>query len=486
MKDRRIIKLSPPPKYEISEYVPIRKKRVAAYARVSTDNPEQQTSFAAQVDYYTELIAQNPEWEFVKVYADDGISGCRTDKRYGFLQMMQDCENGLIDLILTKSVSRFARNTVDSISAIRRLKEMNIGVYFEKENILSLDSKGEFLLTLMSSLAQEESRSISENVRWSVRKRFADGKSSLPYSRFLGYDKGKEKYTMTVNEEQAVIVRRIFRLFLQGYTNHSIAKMVTKEGIPTPSGFKNWSQSTVGSILGNEKYKGDALLQKCFTIDFLSKKKKKNRGELPQYYVTSDHEAIISPWLFDYVQQQRDLKTSRTLSRYSGHALYCSKIICGKCGEKYGMRPWHSTSYNDLVWQCRNRYNQAVKCKTVNIYDMYLHYVTHTMAVNKIKRLPEVKKDLMECLKAVIDENRIKSVQRAINRCLRSSAWNLWADEDDLVLIIDRLITQENGTLTVHWIDGSEDVFQMERFSPRMFFNQKAYHGNCKKQTKIV
>lgn len=238
MSDRNIIKLAPIPNMPSINNKVIRKLRVAAYARVSTDHEDQQTSFEAQVNYYTDLIERNPQWEFVKVYADEGISGCRADKRDGFQKMIADCDKGLIDLILTKSVSRFARNTIDSITTIRYLQEKNIGVMFEKENIMTLDGKGEFLLTLMSSLAQEESRSISENVRWGQRKRFADGKSSLAYSRFLGYDRGAEKYEMGINEEQARIVRMIFRMCLQGYSPHTISQKLTDAGISSPSGCK--------------------------------------------------------------------------------------------------------------------------------------------------------------------------------------------------------------------------------------------------------
>ncbi|MCM1167912.1 MAG: recombinase family protein [Ruminococcus sp.] len=467
MNDRKITKLTPIPKLAAIDNKLIRKKRVAAYARVSTDNLEQQTSFSAQVDYYTKLIAEHLEWEFVKVYADEGVSGCRTNKREGFMEMIADCEKGLIDLILTKSVSRFARNTVDSITTIRNLKNNGIGIYFEKENIFTLDSKGEFLITLMSSLAQEESRSISENVCWGQRKRFADGKSSLAYSRFLGYDKGAEKYQMVVNEEQAVTIRRIFRYCLQGYTPDAIAMRLTADGILTPASLTKWSAATVRRILSNEKYKGDALLQKEFTIDFLKKKTKKNCGELPQYYVEGDHEAIIAPWLFDYVQEQISKRGGYTAAgRYSGVSLYCSKIICGKCGNKYGLRPWHSTSYNNPVWQCRSRYS-TVRCKTVNIYDMYLHFITHSVAIRKIKKTPSIKKKMLECVSAVVGQECAAVIRKAINRYLRSDVWDLWADEDDLVLIIDRIVTQDSGELVVYWIDGSVDEFQMERFSPK-------------------
>ena len=258
------------------------RRRVAAYARVSTSSEEQLTSYEAQVDYYPRFIQSKPEWEFVRVYTDEGISAVNTKKREGFNQMVRDALDGKIDLIVTKSVSRFARNTVDSLVTVRKLKEKGVEVYFEKENIYTLDSKGELLITIMSSLAQEESRSISENVTWGQRKRFADGKVSLPYSHFLGYRKGDNGLPEIVPEE-AETVRWIYSLFLSGKTTGSIASLLTREGVSTPAGKKKWAASTVESILKNEKYKGDALLQKALTVDFLTKKQKKNEGEVPQY-----------------------------------------------------------------------------------------------------------------------------------------------------------------------------------------------------------
>ena len=252
-----------------------RKRRVAAYARVSTDSDEQFTSFEAQVDYYTRYIAEHSEWLFVKVYADEGISGTSTKHRVGFNEMIEDALAGKIDLIVTKSISRFARNTIDTLTTVRQLKEKGIEVFFEKENIYTLDSKGELLITIMSSIAQEESRSISENVTWGQRKRFADGKVSLPYKNFLGYRRGKDGKPQIV-ESEAKIVRKIYRLFLEGLTPTHIARTLTEEGIPTPGGKVIWQNSTVESILTNEKYKGDALLQKKYTVDFLSKKQKKD------------------------------------------------------------------------------------------------------------------------------------------------------------------------------------------------------------------
>ncbi|NCA74667.1 MAG: recombinase family protein, partial [Gammaproteobacteria bacterium] len=278
------------------------KRKVAGYARVSTDRDDQFASYEAQVDYYTTMIKANVEWEFVGIYTDEGISGTSTNRREGFKQMISDALSGKIDLIVTKSVSRFARNTVDSLTTIRSLKENKVEVYFEKENIKTFDSKGELLITIMSSIAQEESRSISENVKWGRRKRFADGIFSLPYSHFLGYDRGPEG-TLVVNPEQARTVRYIYALFLQGMSFNGIAAKLTAEGFGTPGGQARWHDSTVSGILSNEKYKGDALLQKYYIPDFLTKKAVVNKGEVPQYYVQGNHEAIIDPEIFDLVQQ---------------------------------------------------------------------------------------------------------------------------------------------------------------------------------------
>lgn len=319
----------------ISRYtaVPInstKKRRVAGYARVSTDHEDQVTSYEAQVDYYTNYIKGRDDWEFVAIYTDEGISATNTRRREGFKAMVADALAGKIDLIVTKSVSRFARNTVDSLTTVRMLKEKGVEIYFEKENIWTLDAKGELLITIMSSLAQEESRSISENTTWGQRKRFADGKASVAYKRFLGYDRGPNG-GFVVNPEQAKTVKLIYKLFLDGLTCHAIAKELTERKLPTPGGKAVWSQTTVRSILTNEKYKGDALLQKEFTVDFLQKKTKKNEGEVPQYYVEGNHEAIIDPVTFDYVQAEMARRT-KDKHRYSGVSMFSSKIKCGESG----------------------------------------------------------------------------------------------------------------------------------------------------------
>lgn len=272
-------------------------------------------------------------------------------------------------MIVTKSVSRFARNTVDSLVNIRKLKEKGVEVYFEKENIYSLDGKGELLLTIMSSLAQEESRSISENVTWGQRKRFSDGKVSLPYKQFLGYERGPQKDDPpVVNPEQAVIVRRIYRSFMEGMTVGAIARELTADGIPTPAGRTEWRASTIQSILTNEKYRGSARLQKCYTVDFLTKTMKVNEGEIPQYYIEHSHEAIIDPPEWDAVQDE--MARRKNIGRsYSGISVFGAKIKCADCGGWFGMKVWHSTDkYKTRIWQCNCKFDKGkTRCKTPHL-----------------------------------------------------------------------------------------------------------------------
>lgn len=340
-------------------------RRVAAYARVSTDSDEQFTSFEAQVDYYTRQIAANPDWTMVEVYTDEGITGTNTKKRDGFNHMIADALAGKIDLIITKSISRFARNTVDTLTAVRQLKDKGVEVFFEKENIYTMDSKGELLITIMSSLAQEESRSISENVAWGKRAKCEEGKVYLPYKQFLGYEKGPDGQPRIV-EDQAETVRLIYKLFLDGLMPSGIAKKLTERGIPSPAGKPVWYSGTVESILTNEKYKGDALLQKTFCVNFLTKEMKRNEGELPQYYVEQSHPAIISHEVFDEVQQE--LKRRRE-ARYVGRSgCFSSKIICGECGSYYGRKVWHSTDkYRTVIWRCQHKYDNGEPCKTPHV-----------------------------------------------------------------------------------------------------------------------
>lgn len=337
-----------------------------------------------QVDYYTKYISERPDWELIEVYTDEGISAVSTKRRDGFKRMIADALAGRIDLIVTKSVSRFARNTVDSLQTIRQLKEKGVECYFEKENIWTFDGKGELLITIMSSLAQEESRSISQNVTWGHRKRFADGKVYMPYKRFLGYERGKDGMPRIV-ESEAAIVRRIYQLYLHGTTVRDICKTLTDAEIPTPGGKKKWAVSTVISILENEKYAGNALLQKKYCEDFLTKKMVKNEGQVPQYFVTDSHPAIISQEVFDFVQAE--IAKNRVLGKgRSGCSPFADIITCGTCGHTYGRKVWHAADqYRREVWQCNGKYKKAGEpaCKTPHLTEVQIGRI-FTEAFNRI------------------------------------------------------------------------------------------------------
>ncbi|WP_265859830.1 recombinase family protein [Clostridium botulinum] len=335
------------------------------------------------------------------------MSATSTKKRKGFKKMIDDALSGKIDLIITKSVSRFARNTVDTLTTVRKLKDKGVEVYFEKENIYTMDSKGEVLITIMSSLAQEESRSISENVTWGQRKRFADGKVSLPYKQFLGYEKGEDGLPKIV-ESEAKTVRLIYKMFLEGTAATTIARYLSDNKIPSPAGKKVWSESTIRSIMHNEKYKGDAILQKSFTVDFLTKKKKINEGEVPQYYVENSHPAIISAEVFDLAQaefekRRKDRGLRRSSSCFSG------KIICGECGSFYGNKTWHSNSkYRKVVWRCNHKYDNNEKCKTPHIYEDKLKDLFIKAFNEMIENKDEILRDYKEIIEVLGDTSKLE------------------------------------------------------------------------------
>ena len=347
-----------------------RKKRVAAYARVSTDQDTQQNSYEAQIEYYSGYIRSKPEWEFAGVYADEGISGTSRKKRDGFNRMVADAQAGRIDIILTKSISRFARNTVDSLTITRDLKSRGVEVCFEKENISSMDAQSELIFTIMSSIAQEESRSISENVRWGIRRRMESGKLYVPYSSFLGYEKGEDGFPKIV-EKEAAVVRDIFARYLRGESLGRIADGLNADGIRTPAGKEKWSPGTVRRILTNEKYKGDARLQKTYVEDFLTKKVRENRGERRQLYVYDSHDAIVSMETFELAQ--------RELSRRNGHqgrfhdSPFTNRMICGVCGAYYGHRIWHSNERcRKEVWLCNDKYKRKEVCPSPPVTEAHV------------------------------------------------------------------------------------------------------------------
>lgn len=436
-----------------------RKKRVAGYARVSTELEEQQSSYMAQIEYYTGFIREHSDWELVRIYTDEGISATNTRHRNGFNSMISDALDGKIDLIITKSVSRFARNTVDSLSTVRRLKDAGIEIYFEKENIWTLDSKGELLITIMSSLAQEESRSISENVTWGHRKRFADGKFSLAYSRFLGYDKGTDG-NLVVNEDEAVTIREIYRLYLLGYSLNAIAKRLTSEKVVTPGGNKVWNQSTVRNILTNEKYKGDALLQKTYTVDFLTKKKKRNSGEVPQYYIENNHEPIIDPKTFELAQAERLRRAVRAAEggRYSGKSVFCGKIICGDCGRSFGSRVWHSnTKYRKIIYQCSGKYKSLSSCFTGHLYEEEIE----GLFLRAMKRVFEQRARIMKRL-----EYKLKTSHKRHDEAIKTAAYE---NMSELLKKMDKPAEKFDENLWGAFIDyitvysnGNKEVFLKE------------------------
>lgn len=350
------------------------KLRVAAYCRVSTDSDEQATSYEAQIVHYTEEIQKNPEWELAGIYADDGISGTNTKKRDEFNRMIEDCNAGLIDMIITKSISRFARNTLDCLKYIRLLKEKNIPVFFEKESINTMDAKGEVLITIMASLAQQESESLSKNVKLGLQFRYQNGQVQVNHNHFLGYTKD-EKGNLIIDTEQAEIVKRIFREYLEGYSMDKIAKGLEADGVLTGAGKTKWWSSTINKILRNEKYIGDALLQKTYTTDFLSKTRVKNNGIVPQYYVEGNHEAIIPKEIFLRVQEElvrrRVVKTSANGKKrsYSCNHCFAQIVICGECGEMFRRIHWNNRGCKSIVWRCLSRLEstgEECHAKTVN------------------------------------------------------------------------------------------------------------------------
>jgi len=318
-------------------------KRVAAYCRVSSASEEQLTSFNGQVQYYKKHICDNPDYEFAGIYADEGISGTDFKKRDGFKSMIKDAKEGKIEMIITKSLSMFGRNTVDTLKAVRELREKNIDIYFEKENIHTINSEGELLITLISAVAQQTSQSQSKNVKWGIRKQYERGNiKSIASGKFLGYTKDEEK-NLIIDEKEAVIVKRIYMEFLEGYGTHQIANRLTEENVPMTFGGKGWCASHIKKVLINEKYKGDTKFQKTYNTSYLTKKRAKNNGELPQYYLENTHPAIIDKETWHLVQlefkRQEQYKEGHNLinSRYHNNVKYpfAGRIFCRICSSTY-------------------------------------------------------------------------------------------------------------------------------------------------------
>ena len=400
----------PPPRIEVIQ--PRRKmrsavnssfktKRTAAYCRVSTESDEQELSFESQCEYYRNYINDHPEYELVDIYADEGITGTSISKRDGFNRMMQDAIDGKIDLIITKSVTRFARNTVDSLNSLRILKEHNVEVYFEMENIHSLES-GEMLITIYSSLAQQSSEEKSDSVKWGYRRQFEKGKV---YGNLYGYR--SEKGILVIIEDEAKVVREIYMLYLDGKSDRQIAIILTERGVPTKTGKKKWNAGTIAKILTNEKYTGNSINGKTYNVDFLHPKRLKNTGQAPMYLVENSHPAIIPRDIFDMVQVERarrknnsstykDIKQTENAGRFKSVNALSDKIICSDCGTLYRRAVWTKRNKEkEPVWRCMNRLKNGKR------------YCRHSITIKEEKLFKELKdiiNDILKDKKYIISE----------------------------------------------------------------------------------
>ncbi len=406
---KKTVAIIPPQvKYDRHVRVEQKKLRVAAYCRVSTLLEQQEGSYEAQVDYYTEKINSNPNWKCAGIFADDGKSATQTKKRDDFNAMIDACMAGKVDLVLTKSVSRFARNTVDALQFIRKLKEKNIPVIFEKEGVNTMESGGELLITILSSQAQEESRNISENTRWGLTRRFENGVISVNHKKFLGYTKDEDGNLVVVPEE-AVIVKRIFREYLEGSSILQIAKGLEADGIKTVTGLDHWHPGTINNMLSNEKFCGDVCMQKTYTIDFLTKKKVKNEGYAPQYYIEDNHEAIIPKELFHQVQVEKARRASlnkaavtrktnkakKEKSKYSSKYVLTDLMVCAECGHAYRRQTWSKYGKKSAVWRCEDRLKNGTSSKCKNSPTLKEEQL-HDAIMNAINDVVENSGDFIE------------------------------------------------------------------------------------------
>lgn len=438
--------------------------RVAAYCRVSTELEEQQNSYQVQIAYYTDLINKKKEWTLAGIFADEGISGTQTKKRTEFNRMIRMCKNKKIDLVITKSISRFARNTVDCLEYVRQLKDLGIGVIFEKENINTLTMTSEFMISLYGSFAQAESESISKNVSWGKEKAYREGKVQFQYKHLLGYKKGADGKPEIVPEE-AETVKLIYTMFLDGHSMKNIALILHVKGIHTKTGSTEWRTNTITRILQNEKYVGDALLQKTFTSDCITHKVVKNHGERPMYLVTNHHDPIIDRDTYNRVQQELARRNSkRKISdktvteqgKYSSKYALSELLICGHCGTPYRRTTWAARGKKQIVWRCLSRLEHGKKyCPdSPTIKEEQLH----RGILRAINNYYSCRNDIVRILKANIGsvlecqgqeeilsvEKRLKEIDQA-----RTDLVNLIAsggcDEDKLDSEFAKLYAEEQG-----------------------------------------
>lgn len=448
----------------LAENLEPQKKKMAAYCRVSTDQLEQLSSYEAQVNYYSNFIENHPDYEMAGIYADEGISGTNTKKREQFNKMIKDCKAGKIDMIITKSISRFARNTLDCLNYIRELKEFGVGVIFEKESINTLDSKGEVLITILASLAQDESRSISENCTWGIRRQFEQGKVRVNHKKFLGYDKDEDG-ELIINKEEAKIIKRMYRDYLNGKGANRMARELEEEGVPNWNGKPKWYESSIRKMLQNEKYKGDALLQKTYTVDFLTKERAVNNGEVPMYYVESSHPAIIDKDMWEAVQ----LEMERRKDYIESHGIrqldfvkvednpFSGRVICGNCGSAFGRKTWNSTDENlkRRVWQCNKKYVKKgeVRCRNKHIDEEVLYKAF----VSSFNALVENKEHFIEKWKADEDGDELERHKAREFIDIIGDGVKIKDFGIDLYFkMIEKMTVFEDERLVVRFLDGTE------------------------------
>ena len=389
-----------------------RQKRVAAYCRVSTQQEEQLNSYEVQTRYYTEKINSEPKWKLVKIFADKGITGTSTKHRDEFNKMIRMCKRGKIDMIITKSISRFARNTVDCLKYIRMLRELNIDVYFEEQGIHSIEKGSEFYITVYGSLAQSESENISANVRWGKEQCAKEGNVQFRYKNTLGYRKGEDGNPEIVPEE-AETIQYIYHRFLAGDSYGTIKSALESKGVLSPGGNNTWSYSTIRSILTNERYKGDIIVNKTFVVDCISKQIKKNNGERTKYYIENNHPAIIDDNTFGKVQEEiarRNSKhkvkqkgTKTELGKYSSKYALTELLVCGECGSPYRRCTWTASGNKRIVWRCINRLDYGKKyCHESPTIE---ESILHRAITEAIKTIAMQNSHLLQTLKAHIAVN---------------------------------------------------------------------------------
>ena len=485
---KRTVSVIEPQKSILVDKEKYHQKRVAAYCRVSTDSEEQLTSYQNQMRVYTEMIAARKEWEFAGLYADEGISGTRADKRPEFQRMIRDCQNGKIDYIITKSVSRFARNTVECLEYVRSLKAQGIGIFFEEQNIDTLKNESELYLVIYAGFAQSESESISKHITWTYRKKFEEGKVSFQYKNFLGYRKGADSQPEIVPEE-AAIVERIYEMFLAGQPVKMLAQTLQAEKIEIPGKNLSFSKNMIMNILRNEKYCGDCILQKTVTVDCISKTRKVNQGEAPMYIVENNHPAIISREVFNRAQEElirrqalqaKSDKTSITATgKYSKYAL-TEVLQCAECGSRYRRVTWTAHGRKKIVWRCISRLDYGTKhCKdSITVEEEALHGAV-VRALNRFHA--EDESTYLTLMKATIGE---------------AIGINGGSEEIDLLTrridaLNKRMLDLVNETVAAGKdVESSEDEFkgisdQIEQLNRRIAAIQESIHKDGSRQARL-